>query len=365
MKKIFFILGLFLLLIPFKVTAATTIWDDSYYVTAQGNGTSTSFNGGNGTFSNQSMWANRYYVASRKNGVSIPNANLAIVTFTIESTGTDFSISSATLSATSDTNCYFSVNSFVENNDSPSRYVKSVSAYCPYEYGSFTRNLDQWFFYILTTDHHPYSFKLDSFVYINDDSLISNLLKEQKDWLIENNNTLLEINKTLKNMGFDTSGIINNQNQNQQQTNDRLDSINENQQQTNEKLDQTNQQLGDLNNNITNSEVSDANSSANEFFSGFESNDYGLTSIVTAPLNFIKSITSSTCTPLGFQAPFVNQRVELPCMKAIYEEHFGSFLTLYQTITFGIVAYWVCINTLATVRGFKDPDSDRIEVLDL
>ncbi len=237
MKKIYYVLGLFLLLIPFKVNASTTIWDDSYYVTAQGNGTSTSFNGGNGTFSNQSMWANRYYVASRKNGVSIPNANLAIVTFTIESTGTDFSISSATLSATSDTNCYFSVNSFVENNDSPSRYVKSVSAYCPYEYGSFTRNLDQWFFYILTTEHHPYSFKLDSFVYINDDSLISNLLKEQKDWLIENNNTLLEINKTLKNMGFDTSGIINNQNQNQQQTNDRLDSINENQQETNNKLD--------------------------------------------------------------------------------------------------------------------------------
>ena len=128
---------------------------------------------------------------------------------------------------------------------------------------------------------------------------------------------------------------------------------------------ETNQQLGDLNNNLTNSDTTDANSSANNFFSGFESNDYGLTSIVTAPLNFIKSITSSTCTPLGFQAPFVNQRVELPCMKAIYEEHFGSFLTLYQTITFGIVAYWVCINTLATVRGFKDPDSDRIEVLDL
>lgn len=132
-----------------------------------------------------------------------------------------------------------------------------------------------------------------------------------------------------------------------------------------EKQEETNKQLGDLNNNITNDNVDDASSSANDFFTGFESNDYGLTAIVTAPLNFIKSITSSTCTPLGFPLPFVDKRVELPCMNAIYKEHFGSFLTLYQTITFGIVAYWVCVNTLATIRGFKDPNSDRIEVLDL
>ncbi len=128
---------------------------------------------------------------------------------------------------------------------------------------------------------------------------------------------------------------------------------------------ETNQQLGDLNDNITNTDTSDANGSANDFFSGFESDDYGLTAIITAPLNFIKSITSSTCSPIGFPLPFVEKRAELPCMSAIYKEHFGSFLTLYQTITFGIVAYWVCVNTLATVRGFKDPDSDRIEVLDL
>ncbi len=132
-----------------------------------------------------------------------------------------------------------------------------------------------------------------------------------------------------------------------------------------EQQQETNKQLGDLNDNLTNSDTSEASGSANEFFSGFESDDFGLTAIITAPLNFIKSLTSSTCTPLGFNAPFVNQRVTLPCMRSIYEEHFGGFLTLYQTITFGIVAYWVCVNTLASVRGFKDPDSDRIEVLDL
>ena len=140
------------------------------------------------------------------------------------------------------------------------------------------------------------------------------------------------------------------------------------QQQTNEITQQqqeTNKQLGDLNDNLTNSDTSDASSSANEFFSGFESDDFGLSSIITAPLNLIKSITSSTCTPIGFKAPFVDQQITLPCMGNIYKKYFGSFSTLYQTITFGIVAYWVSVNIFFMVKGFKDPDSDRIEVLDL
>ena len=129
--------------------------------------------------------------------------------------------------------------------------------------------------------------------------------------------------------------------------------------------EETNKQLGDLNDNLTNSDTNEASSSANEFFSGFESDDFGLSSIITAPLNLIKSITSSTCTPIGFKAPFVDQQITLPCMGNIYKKYFGSFLTLYQTITFGIVAYWVSVNIFFMVKGFKDPDSDRIEVLDL
>lgn len=152
---------------------------------------------------------------------------------------------------------------------------------------------------------------------------------------------------SLQNQEKNKNEIINNQNSNQQQTNERLD--------------ETNQQLGELNNNITNENV-DVDDS---FFSGFESNDYGLTSIITAPLNLIKSITSATCTPLGFPAPFVNQNITLPCMGEIYQEYFGTFLTIYQTITFGMVAYWVSVKIFFMVKGFKDPDSDRIEVLDL
>lgn len=131
------------------------------------------------------------------------------------------------------------------------------------------------------------------------------------------------------------------------------------------KLDQTNTQLGSLNDSLNNSDSSGATSDASEFFSGFTTDTFGLTSIITAPLNLIGSITSSSCTPLGLPLPYVNKTLELPCMSSIYSQYFGSFFTLYQTITFGIIAYWVCVRIFNLVKDFKNPDHDEIEVLDL
>ena len=123
----------------------------------------------------------------------------------------------------------------------------------------------------------------------------------------------------------------------------------------------------ELKNSINDDKTDEATSKAGEFFSGFETNTFGLTSIITAPLNLIGSITSSTCSSLGLTIPFIqkNNTLKLPCLSSIYQEHFGAFLTIYQTITFGIVAYWVCVRVFALVKDFKNPDHDEIEVLDL
>ena len=116
---------------------------------------------------------------------------------------------------------------------------------------------------------------------------------------------------------------------------------------------------------ITDSNIDGANSDASNFFSGFTTETYGLTGVITAPLNVIQSITSKTCSPLVLPLPFVNQNLTLPCMGEIYTQYFGSFLTIYQTITFGIVAYWVVVRIFNLVKDFKNPDHDEIEVLDL
>lgn len=142
------------------------------------------------------------------------------------------------------------------------------------------------------------------------------------------------------------------------QTNDKIDSLNQTQQ-------ETNNQLNDLNNNINNDNTDEATNEASEFFSTFQTDTFGLTSIITAPLTLIQSITSTTCSPLGLPLPYVDETLNLPCLSSIYEEHFGVFLDIYQTITFGIVAYWVCVRIFNLVKDFKNPEHDEIEVLDL
>ena len=105
--------------------------------------------------------------------------------------------------------------------------------------------------------------------------------------------------------------------------------------------------------------------SSDSFFNNFEDNDYGLSDIITLPLQFIQNLTSNTCQNLVLPLPFVNQNLTLPCMNSIYQEYFGSFFTMYQAITTGLIGYWVAVRIYALVKGFKDPEDDKIEVMDL
>lgn len=147
--------------------------------------------------------------------------------------------------------------------------------------------------------------------------------------------------------------------QQQKEANEKLNDINNSIKNQTEEQKKTNQTL-------TDDDVGDSTNKANEFFSGFTTDTFGLTSIITAPLELIGSITSSTCSPLGLKVPFLdNKTLNLPCMSSIYSQYFGSFLTIYQTITFGIIAYWVCVRIFALVKDFKNPDTDKVEVLDL
>lgn len=166
------------------------------------------------------------------------------------------------------------------------------------------------------------------------------------------------LRESISKSGLATAQSIEEVKKSQQQIKQEISGMQEKQQQTNDKLDT-------LNDNITNSDSSGATSNASGFFDGFTTDTYGLTSIITAPLNLIKSITSSTCTPLTLSMPFVKQNITIPCMTQIYRNYFGSFLTVYQLITFGLVSYWVCVHVFRMVKDFKNPEHDEIEVVDL
>lgn len=130
-------------------------------------------------------------------------------------------------------------------------------------------------------------------------------------------------------------------------------------------IDQNTEAVKDQTDYIKDDNVSDASDSANSFFGDFEGDDYGLSDIIKMPLTFINGLANNQCNSLVVPLPFVNKNVVLPCMTTIYQQYFGSFLTIYQTITTGFIAYWVCINIFRMVQGFKNPETDQIEVMDL
>lgn len=130
-------------------------------------------------------------------------------------------------------------------------------------------------------------------------------------------------------------------------------------------IDENTQSQKDINDSINDSDTSESQSSAGSFFEDFTSDDYGLSDIITMPLTFIKGLSNASCYSLDLPFPFVDKNVQIPCMTSIYKKYFGSFLTLYQTITTGFIAYWVCVNIYRLVKNFKNPDDDKVEVMEL
>lgn len=102
-----------------------------------------------------------------------------------------------------------------------------------------------------------------------------------------------------------------------------------------------------------------------DFLQDFSTNTFGLTSVITAPLNIISNITNPVCTEITIPLPYVDKNITLPCMSTIYSTTFGEAFTLYQTLSFGFVSYWVIVRILNLVKDFKNPDHDEIEVVDL
>ena len=167
-----------------------------------------------------------------------------------------------------------------------------------------------------------------------------------------------DVENALSNSGLATASSVNEVNKSVNEVKQEISGMKEEQRKTNEELKKTNDTLN-------NDDVTDSTNKANEFFNGFTTDTHGLTAIITAPLSLISSITSKSCSPLVLPLPFVDKDLTLPCMGAIYSQYFGSFLSIYQLITFGIVAYWVCVRIFNLVKDFKNPDHDEIEVLDL
>lgn len=133
----------------------------------------------------------------------------------------------------------------------------------------------------------------------------------------------------------------------------------------NDSINNQTNSINNINDTINDDNVDDASSEGSDFFSSFESNSHGLSGVITAPLRLVNSLTTASCIPLEFELPFVHNQVSLPCMRSIYENHFGVFFSLYQLITTGLICYSVMINLYSKIHNLQNPNNDRIEVLNL
>ena len=122
--------------------------------------------------------------------------------------------------------------------------------------------------------------------------------------------------------------------------------------------------VNEVNNSINNDNVDSANSKATDFFDNFSASEHGLSGIVSSPLRLINAFASSSCSPLVIPLPFVQENATIPCMSTIYSQ-FPTFYSLWQLITTGLIAYWICIKIFGKVHEFQDPETDKVEVLDL
>lgn len=144
-----------------------------------------------------------------------------------------------------------------------------------------------------------------------------------------------------------------------------MDELVQSQKDTQEAIKKQTEETKKQTDTIKDSDTTGAKDTVNGFFGDFKEEDFGFSDVLTAPLVFFRNLLGHSCDPLKFQMPIIHDEVTLPCIKPIYQQYFGLFFNLYQTITTGVIAYWVIIRIWATVKGLQDPQNDKIEVFKL
>lgn len=102
-------------------------------------------------------------------------------------------------------------------------------------------------------------------------------------------------------------------------------------------------------------------------FFQFDTNTFGLTAILTAPLGILNSLQNAQyfCTTPQLPLPFIGGNMSLPCLQPFYDTTMGELYDVYTTIINGIIAYYVILGLLAMVKDAKDPQKDKIEAVKL
>lgn len=130
------------------------------------------------------------------------------------------------------------------------------------------------------------------------------------------------------------------------------------------KLDDTTNAINDVNNSINNDNVDSATNKATSFFNNFTDNDHGLSSIITMPLNSIRLMLSDNC--VAPHTIYKGKTISLPCGDILWSRPGANALKDFLNVVYGgFICYYLIRSFFMWVNRFKDPDNDKIEVIDL
>lgn len=117
---------------------------------------------------------------------------------------------------------------------------------------------------------------------------------------------------------------------------------------------------------ITNSDTTGANNQADSIINNAAFSDTsGIQTIINAPLNFIRGL-GTTCQPISLQVPYLkNTTLTIPCIKTELNNHIPTLANWIRAVINGFIVYRILLDIVHIIHSSRNPDDDRLEVLDL
>lgn len=118
------------------------------------------------------------------------------------------------------------------------------------------------------------------------------------------------------------------------------------------------------NDTLNDDDTTEADSKISGFFDDFNDNSHGLSSIVTAPLNAVNAMLTTTCT--APTATYKNSTFSFPCGSILWEQEGASALKTFINLIYGgLICYGIVKSLFKDVNDLKNPENDKVEVMNL
>lgn len=111
--------------------------------------------------------------------------------------------------------------------------------------------------------------------------------------------------------------------------------------------------------------IDGTNEKKNDPFSDINSNDFGISGIIKAPINALNKINSGTCNPVSINIKGTEFKLE--CGGDVFWNKPGvsNFKKIWQILASGLICYGIGRSIVRTINKLKDPTNDKLEVVDL